>query len=63
MNTPQELTQDYLLTHDLRAATGVMYLSATRALLRHFGQTVTVDSIDNRAVLAWRKKNVGKRSV
>lgn len=56
MNTPQELTQDYLLTHDLRAATGVMYLSATRALLRHFGQTVTVDSIDNRAVLAWRKK-------
>ena len=56
MNTPQELTQDYLLTHDLRAATGVMYLSATRALLRHFGQTVTVDSIDNRSVLAWRKK-------
>ncbi len=56
MNTPLELTQDYLLTHDLRTATGDMYLSATRALLRHFGQTVTVDSIDNRSVLAWRKK-------
>lgn len=55
MNTPLELTQDYLLTHDLRTATGTIYLAATRALLRHFGQTVSVEAINHRAILAWRK--------
>lgn len=56
MNTPLELAQDYLLTHELRAATGAIYLSATRALLRHFGHTVTLEDITHRNILAWRRK-------
>ncbi len=56
MNTPLELTQDYLLTHELRAATGTMYLASTRALLRHFGQAVALEDITHRAILAWRRK-------
>lgn len=56
MNTPLELTQDYLSTQVLREATEKIYLAATRALLRHFGETVTLEAIDQRSVLGWRKK-------
>lgn len=56
MNTPLELTQDYLSTQVLREATQKIYLAATRALLRHFGETATLDAIDQRSVLGWRKK-------
>lgn len=56
MNTPLELTQDYILTHELRTATETIYLAATRALLRHFGQTVSLEEVTHRAVLAWRRK-------
>ena len=56
MNTPLELTQDYILTHDLREASGKIYLASTRALLRHFGQTVSVEDIDHRSILGWRRK-------
>lgn len=55
MNTPLELTQDYLSTQLLREATQKIYLAATRALLRHFGETVTLEAIDRRSVLGWRK--------
>jgi len=55
MNTPLELTQDYLSTQLLREATQKIYLAATRALLRHFGETVTLEAIDRRTVLGWRK--------
>ena len=56
MNTPMELTHDYIATHDLRDASATIYFGSTRALLRHFGQTVSVEAITHRAVLAWRKK-------
>jgi integrase len=56
MNTPLELTKDYIFTHDLRASSAKIYLAATRALLRHFGQAVSVEDIDHRSILGWRKK-------
>lgn len=56
MNTPLELTQDYIASQVLREATQKIYLACTRALLRHFGETVTLDAIDQRSVLGWRKK-------
>lgn len=56
MNTPLELTRDYLSTQVLREATEKIYLASTRALLRHFGESVTLEAIDQRSVLGWRKK-------
>ena len=56
MNTPLELTQDYIFTHDLREASGKIYLASTRALLRHFGHSVSVKDIDHRSILGWRRK-------
>ena len=56
MNTPLELTHDYLSTQVLREATEKIYLASTRALLRHFGESVTLEAIDQRSVLGWRKK-------
>ena len=53
--TPLELTQDYILAHDLREASAKIYRAATKALLRHFGAS-TVEAIDHRAILEWRRK-------
>ena len=33
MNTPLELTQDYIFTHDLREASGKIYLASTLTLI------------------------------
>lgn len=56
MNTPLELTKDYISTHAIRKATEKIYLAATRALLRYFGETATLEAIDHRSVLGWRKQ-------
>lgn len=55
MNTPLELTQDYISTHDLRKATQILYLASTRALLKHFGQATSLETINHRSILEWRK--------
>jgi integrase len=55
MTSPMELTQDYIFTHDLRETSGKIYLAATRALLRHFGEC-SLEAIEHRAILGWRRK-------
>lgn len=50
-----DLTHDYIFTHDLRDSTAKIYLAATRALLRHFGEASPIESIDHRSVLGWRR--------
>jgi len=50
-----DLTHDYIFTHDLRDSTAKIYLAATRALLRHFGEASPLESIDHRSVLGWRR--------
>jgi integrase len=58
MNGPMALTRDYIFTHVLRDSSEKTYLAATRALLRYFGDDCTADSIDHRAVLGWRRKEL-----
>lgn len=53
-----DLTHDYIFTHDLRDSTAKIYLAATRALLRHFGEASPVESIDHRSVLGWRRQEL-----
>lgn len=54
--TPQQLTEEYIFAHDLREASAKIYRAATKALLKHFGPTATVQDVDHRAVLGWRRK-------
>lgn len=54
--TPQQLTEEYIFAHDLREASAKIYRAATKALLKHFGLTATVQDVDHRAVLGWRRK-------
>lgn len=55
-NDPLQLTEEYLFAHDLREASQKTYRAATRALMKHFGSTVTVQEITHRSVLEWRRK-------
>lgn len=55
MSSAMDLTHDYIFTHDLRDSTAKIYLAATRALLRHFGEASPLESIDHRSVLGWRR--------
>ena len=48
--TPQQLTE-YIFAHDLREASAKIYRAATKALLKHFGPTATVQDVDHR--LCW----------
>ncbi|HCF4600388.1 TPA: site-specific integrase [Pseudomonas aeruginosa] len=54
--TPQQLTEEYIFAHDLREASAKIYRAATKALLKHFGPTATVQDVDHRAVLGWRRE-------
>ncbi|EME5357852.1 tyrosine-type recombinase/integrase [Pseudomonas aeruginosa] len=54
--TPQQLTEEHIFAHDLREASAKIYRAATKALLKHFGPTATVQDVDHRAVLGWRRK-------
>ncbi|EKQ6325548.1 TPA: site-specific integrase [Pseudomonas aeruginosa] len=54
--TPQQLTEEYIFAHDLREASAKIYRAATKALLKHFGPTATVQDVDHRAVLGWRRQ-------
>ncbi|HBO1213905.1 TPA: site-specific integrase [Pseudomonas aeruginosa] len=54
--TPQQLTEEYIFAHDLREASAKIYRAATKALLKHFGPTATVQEVDHRSVLGWRHK-------
>ncbi|MCO2075359.1 recombinase XerC [Pseudomonas aeruginosa] len=54
--TPQQLTEEYIFAHDLREASAKIYRAATKALLKHFGPTATVQDVDHRSVLGWRRK-------
>ncbi|MGR6645724.1 site-specific integrase [Pseudomonas aeruginosa] len=54
--TPQQLTEEYIFAHDLREASAKIYRAATKALLKHFDPTATVQDVDHRAVLGWRRK-------
>jgi len=54
--TPQNLLQEYLADHDLRQASAKTYGAAIKSLEKHFGKGVKVESIDRRAILAWRNK-------
>ncbi|WP_425928767.1 tyrosine-type recombinase/integrase [Pseudomonas sp. NyZ201] len=56
--TPQKLLNDYLADHDLRQASAKTYGAAIKSLEKHFGQCAEVESIDRRAILAWRNKVV-----
>ncbi|MDR9862464.1 site-specific integrase [Pseudomonas baetica] len=58
MSTPLALTKDYIFTHDLRDATAKIYFAATRALTRHFGEETSLESIDHRSILGWRRKEL-----
>ncbi|WP_074227966.1 site-specific integrase [Pseudomonas aeruginosa] len=64
--TPQQLTEEYIFAHDLREASAKIYRAATKALLKHFGPTATVQDVDHRAVLGWRRnvleQGLSKRS-
>lgn len=55
MTTPSNLTEEYIFAHDLRPASAKIYRASTKALLKHF-RTASVEEIDHRAVLTWRKK-------
>ena len=55
MTTPSNLTEEYIFAHDLRPASAKIYRASTKALLKHF-RTASVEEIDHRAVLIWRKK-------
>lgn len=57
MTTPSNLTEEYIFAHDLRPASAKIYRASTKALLKHFG-TASVEEIDHRAVLTWRKKSL-----
>ncbi|RUG01418.1 hypothetical protein IPC761_31775 [Pseudomonas aeruginosa] len=61
--TPQQLTEEYIFAHDLREASAKIYRAATKALLKHFGPTATVQDVDHRAVLLniWTIKVSGPR--
>lgn len=54
--TPKELSDEYVHDHDLRDASQKIYRASTNALARHFGDEVTVETIDRRAVLSWRNQ-------
>ncbi|MDP5613205.1 tyrosine-type recombinase/integrase [Pseudomonas aeruginosa] len=54
--TPHQLTEEYIFAHDLREASAKIYRAATKALLKHFGPTATVQEVDHRSVLGWRRK-------
>ncbi|MRT63378.1 tyrosine-type recombinase/integrase [Pseudomonas sp. CAH-1] len=54
--TPQNLFQEYLADHDLRQASAKTYGAAIKSLEKNFGISVEVESIDRRAILAWRNK-------
>ncbi|MCI1021508.1 site-specific integrase [Pseudomonas putida] len=54
--TPQNLLQEYLADHDLRQASAKTYGAAIKSLEKHFGKCVEIESIDRRAILAWRNK-------
>lgn len=54
MTTPSNLTEEYIFAHDLRPASAKIYRASTKALLKHF-RTASVEEIDHRAVLTWRK--------
>lgn len=54
--TPQDLLQEYLLDHDLRRASAKIYSAAIKSLEKHFGDTVNVEKIERRDILAWRNK-------
>lgn len=54
--TPQNLLQEYLADHDLRQASAKTYGAAIKSLEKNFGISVEVESIDRRAILAWRNK-------
>lgn len=54
--TPQQLTEEYIFAHDLREASAKIYRAATKALLKHFGPRATVQEVDHRSVLGWRRK-------
>lgn len=63
---PKELVDEYIHDHDLRDASQKVYRASTRALSRHFGDDVEVETIDRRQVLAWRnqvlEEGLSKRS-
>lgn len=54
--TPLQLTEEYLLAHDLRQASQKTYRAAARALIRHFGPAVSVHEITHRGILEWRRE-------
>ncbi|WP_319060453.1 tyrosine recombinase XerC [Pseudomonas aeruginosa] len=58
--TPLQLTEEYLFAHDLREASQKTYRAATRALMRHFGPAITVQEINHRRVLEWRREALGR---
>lgn len=51
---PEELLQNYILDHDLRAASTKIYSSAMKRLVKSFGKDADVTLIDRRQILAWR---------
>lgn len=54
--TPEKLLREYLVDHDLRAASAKIYGAAMKKLEKNFGNAVDVETIDRRDVLALRNK-------
>ncbi|GAB0076358.1 hypothetical protein TOC8171_17580 [Pseudomonas syringae] len=62
--TLSELTQEYILTHDLRPNTVKIYWAATKSYVRFFGDRLASETT-HRDMLDWRRselERVSKRS-
>ncbi|SHN14285.1 Site-specific recombinase XerC [Pseudomonas asturiensis] len=62
--TLPELTQEYILTHDLRPDTVKIYLAATKSYVRFFGDCLACETT-HRDMLDWRRselERISKRS-
>ncbi|RMU79243.1 hypothetical protein ALP24_200068 [Pseudomonas syringae pv. aptata] len=62
--TLPELTQEYILTHDLRPDTVKIYRAATKAYVNFFGECLACETT-HRDMLEWRRSElvrISKRS-
>jgi len=50
------ITEHYIRLSDLRPKTETIYRAATRAFVRHFGETATLEDVDREQIIDWRKQ-------
>ncbi|WP_183133865.1 site-specific integrase, partial [Pseudomonas savastanoi] len=59
--TLPELTQEYILTHDLRPDTVKIYRAATKAYVNFFGECLVCETT-HRDMLEWRRSELARIS-